>query len=118
VVASAGEIGGQYCENCYVGKIVADDVAISAISEGMRGYALDPNNAEALWKKSEELHRDWKDTVALIDVRDLLALVGRVNIVENGSCHRMPDPYGLRLCFADQESGRHLRSTWTAREHL
>jgi NAD(P)-dependent dehydrogenase (short-subunit alcohol dehydrogenase family) len=55
VVASADEIGGQYCENCHVGKIVADDVTISPISEGIRGYALDPNNAEALWKKSEEL---------------------------------------------------------------
>jgi NAD(P)-dependent dehydrogenase (short-subunit alcohol dehydrogenase family) len=55
VVASASEIGGQYCENCHVGKIVADDVTISAISEGVRGYALDPNNAEALWKRSEEL---------------------------------------------------------------
>ncbi|WP_035349296.1 SDR family NAD(P)-dependent oxidoreductase [Edaphobacter aggregans] len=55
VVASAGEIGGQYCENCHVGKIVSDDVTISAISEGVRGYALDPNNAEALWKKSEEM---------------------------------------------------------------
>jgi hypothetical protein len=30
-------------------------VVISAISEGIRGYALDPHNAEALWKKSEEL---------------------------------------------------------------
>jgi NAD(P)-dependent dehydrogenase (short-subunit alcohol dehydrogenase family) len=55
VVASADEIGGRYCENCHVGKIVPDDVVISAISEGVRGYALDPNNAEALWKKSEEL---------------------------------------------------------------
>ena len=26
-----------------------------AISEGVRGYAIDPNNAEALWKKSEEM---------------------------------------------------------------
>jgi hypothetical protein len=34
---------------------VADDVNISAISEGVRGYALDPTNAEALWKKSQEL---------------------------------------------------------------
>jgi hypothetical protein len=25
------------------------------INESMRSYALDPNNAEALWKKSEEL---------------------------------------------------------------
>jgi NAD(P)-dependent dehydrogenase (short-subunit alcohol dehydrogenase family) len=55
VVAPAGEIGGRYCENCHVGNIVADDVVISAISEGVRGYALDPKGAEALWKKSEEL---------------------------------------------------------------
>jgi len=51
VVASADEIGGQYCENCHVGKMVPDDV----VSEGVRSYALDPNNAEALWKKSEEM---------------------------------------------------------------
>src|SRR5271167_4969474 len=55
VVAPADEIGGRYCENCHVGNIVPDHVAISAISEGVRGYALDPNAAEALWKKSEEL---------------------------------------------------------------
>jgi NAD(P)-dependent dehydrogenase (short-subunit alcohol dehydrogenase family) len=55
VVATADEIGGRYCENCHVGHTVADDVVISAISEGVRGYALDPINAEALWKKSEEL---------------------------------------------------------------
>jgi NAD(P)-dependent dehydrogenase (short-subunit alcohol dehydrogenase family) len=55
VVAPADEIGGRYCENCHVGKIVPDNVTITAISEGVRGYALDPNNAEALWKKSEEL---------------------------------------------------------------
>src|ERR1700728_4267410 len=45
IVAPAGEIGGQYCENCHVGKIVADDVTISAISEGVRAYALDPGDA-------------------------------------------------------------------------
>src|SRR5467141_2146588 len=55
VVAPADEIGGRYCENCHVGHVVADNVTISAISEGVRGYALDPKNAEALWKKSEEL---------------------------------------------------------------
>jgi NAD(P)-dependent dehydrogenase (short-subunit alcohol dehydrogenase family) len=55
VVASPEEIGGRYCENCHVGQIVADNVSISAISEGVRGYALDPGNAEALWKKSEEM---------------------------------------------------------------
>jgi NAD(P)-dependent dehydrogenase (short-subunit alcohol dehydrogenase family) len=55
VVASADEIGGRYCENCHVGKTVPDDATITAVSEGVRGYALDPNTAEALWKKSEEL---------------------------------------------------------------
>ena len=55
VVAASDEIGGQYCENCHVGRIVPDDVTISAVSEGVRGYALDAKNAEALWKKSEEL---------------------------------------------------------------
>jgi NAD(P)-dependent dehydrogenase (short-subunit alcohol dehydrogenase family) len=55
VVASADEIGGRYCENCHVGKTVPDDATITAVSEGVRGYALDAKNAEALWKKSEEL---------------------------------------------------------------
>ena len=55
LVAPAEEIGGRYCENCHVGRIVPDDVVISAISEGVRGYALDLANAAALWKKSEEM---------------------------------------------------------------
>jgi NAD(P)-dependent dehydrogenase (short-subunit alcohol dehydrogenase family) len=55
VVAAADEVGGKYCENCHVGHVVPDDVVISAISEGVRGYALDSANAAALWKKSEEL---------------------------------------------------------------
>jgi NAD(P)-dependent dehydrogenase (short-subunit alcohol dehydrogenase family) len=55
VIAPADEIGGRYCENCHVGAIVPDDVVISAVSEGVRGYALDAQNAEALWKKSEEM---------------------------------------------------------------
>src|SRR6266566_3460352 len=55
VVAPAEEIGGQYCENCHAGHIVPDDAPITAVSEGVRGYALDPKNAEALWKKSEEM---------------------------------------------------------------
>jgi hypothetical protein len=42
VVAPADEIGGHYCENCHVGNIVPDDVPITALSEGVRGYALDP----------------------------------------------------------------------------
>ena len=55
VVASSEQVGGHYCENCHVGQLVADNANISAISEGVRGYALDPTNAEALWKKSEEM---------------------------------------------------------------
>ena len=55
VVADADEIGGRYCENCHVAHIVPDDVTLTVDSEGVRGYALDPSNAEALWKKSEEL---------------------------------------------------------------
>ena len=55
ILGSPEEIGGRYCENCHVGQIVADDATISAVSEGVRAYALDSRNAEALWKKSEEL---------------------------------------------------------------
>ena len=55
IVAPADEIGARYCENCHVGPIVPDDVTISVFSEGVRSYALDPKNAEALWKKSEEM---------------------------------------------------------------
>jgi NAD(P)-dependent dehydrogenase (short-subunit alcohol dehydrogenase family) len=55
VVAPADEIGGRYCENCHVGNIVADNVTISPISEGVRAYALDPDTAQALWRKSEEM---------------------------------------------------------------
>jgi hypothetical protein len=55
VVAKAEEIGGRYCENCHLGEIVLENVPISSASEGVRGYALDPKNADALWKKSEEM---------------------------------------------------------------
>jgi NAD(P)-dependent dehydrogenase (short-subunit alcohol dehydrogenase family) len=55
VVAPADEVGGRYCENCHVGNIVPDDVTITVATEGVRAYALDPTNAEALWKKSEEM---------------------------------------------------------------
>ncbi|EKS70373.1 MULTISPECIES: SDR family NAD(P)-dependent oxidoreductase [Caballeronia] len=55
VVGEADAIGGQYCENCHVSNVVADDAVINPISEGVRRYALDPARAEALWRKSEEL---------------------------------------------------------------
>src|ERR1700691_3920783 len=55
VVAPAGEIGGRYCEDCHVASVVPKELPDSAFTEGVRGYALDPTNAEALWKKSEEM---------------------------------------------------------------
>ena len=54
VVADADEVGGRYCENCHVTTDVTD-APISAISEGVRPYALDPERAKALWAKSEEM---------------------------------------------------------------
>jgi NAD(P)-dependent dehydrogenase (short-subunit alcohol dehydrogenase family) len=55
VVASADEVGGEYCEDCQVAELIPADSQVSAISRGVRGYALAPENARALWKKSEEL---------------------------------------------------------------
>jgi NAD(P)-dependent dehydrogenase (short-subunit alcohol dehydrogenase family) len=54
VVASADEIGGEYCANCQAGRIVPDDAAIAPVGEEVRAYALDTNTADALWRKSEE----------------------------------------------------------------
>jgi len=42
-------------ETAMSAKVVADSATISGVSEGVRAYALDPNNTEALWKKSEEM---------------------------------------------------------------
>jgi NAD(P)-dependent dehydrogenase (short-subunit alcohol dehydrogenase family) len=55
IAAPADEIGGRYCENCHVGTVVPHGVKLSPDSEGVRGYALDPASAEALWKKSERM---------------------------------------------------------------
>jgi NAD(P)-dependent dehydrogenase (short-subunit alcohol dehydrogenase family) len=52
LVASADEIGGQYCENCHVTKnlLVGD---VDEVSEGVRSYALDPVRAAALWDNQQ-----------------------------------------------------------------
>ncbi len=55
VVASAEEVGGKYCEDVRVGELIPADSQVSMISRGVRVYALDPENAKALWKKSEEM---------------------------------------------------------------
>jgi NAD(P)-dependent dehydrogenase (short-subunit alcohol dehydrogenase family) len=54
VVADADKIGGRYCENCHVTTRLTDE-PITANSEGVRPYALDPENAKSLWAKSEEM---------------------------------------------------------------
>jgi NAD(P)-dependent dehydrogenase (short-subunit alcohol dehydrogenase family) len=54
-VAAADEVGGRYCENCHVAEIVPDEVATTAMTEGVRAYAVDLKMAEALWTKSEEM---------------------------------------------------------------
>jgi NAD(P)-dependent dehydrogenase (short-subunit alcohol dehydrogenase family) len=55
VVAPAEEIGGKYCEDCHVANLVPGNTPIDTMSEGVLGYALDAKNAEALWKRSEDL---------------------------------------------------------------
>ena len=54
VVAAADEVGGRYCEDCHVTTLVTDG-PITVTSGGVRPYALDPENAKALWARSEEL---------------------------------------------------------------
>jgi len=51
VVASADEVGGRYCEDCHVAELNTDP----GLREGVRAYALDGENAKALWAKSEEM---------------------------------------------------------------
>ena len=51
IVAPAEAVGGQYCEDCHVAELQDNPDARS----GVRGYALDPEHAKALWAKSEEM---------------------------------------------------------------
>ncbi len=53
VVAPADAVGAHFCEDCHVVEIVAPNEDL--MGGGVYSYALDPANAEALWKKSEEL---------------------------------------------------------------
>ena len=50
-VADAEAIGGRYCEDCHV----AEFASAPGVREGVQPYALDPQRAQALWQKSEEL---------------------------------------------------------------
>ncbi len=55
VVAPADTVAGKYCEDCHVGELLPEGVDTAPVMPGVRAYALDPKNAEALWKKSEEM---------------------------------------------------------------
>lgn len=50
-VADPAEVGGRYLEDCHVAELADDD----SLRAGVRAYAIDPDNARALWAKSEEL---------------------------------------------------------------
>ena len=54
VVAAAEEVGGRYCEDCHVAKVV-EDKSLGEIREGVRSYALDPETAKGLWALSEKM---------------------------------------------------------------
>jgi NAD(P)-dependent dehydrogenase (short-subunit alcohol dehydrogenase family) len=53
-VADAEAIGGRYCEDCHVAEVVSTH-GLSGLRGGVRAYALDPQHAQALWQKSEEM---------------------------------------------------------------
>jgi len=50
-VADAEAIGGRYCEDCHVAEVSS----VPGLRWGVQPYALDPQRAQALWRKSEEL---------------------------------------------------------------
>jgi len=50
-VAPPEEVGGKYCEDCHVAAEENDP----RMRDGVRGYAIDPERAKALWKKSEDM---------------------------------------------------------------
>jgi len=50
-VAETEAIGGRYCEDCHVAEIAS----APGIRAGVQPYALDPQHAQALWQKSEEM---------------------------------------------------------------
>jgi len=49
-VADAEATGGRYCEDCHVAEVAS----APGLRSGVQPYALDPDRAQALWKKSEE----------------------------------------------------------------
>jgi len=55
VTAPADAVGGRYCVDCRVVTEIVDDPNANFMHGGVRPYALDPDNARALWAKSEQM---------------------------------------------------------------
>ena len=53
LIAAPDEVGGRYCENCHVSEV--NDGPLGPFAEGVRSYALDPETARLLWRRSEEM---------------------------------------------------------------
>ncbi|MGI4746815.1 MAG: SDR family NAD(P)-dependent oxidoreductase, partial [Janthinobacterium lividum] len=51
IVAAADTVGGRYCEDCHVAELSEG----KDVRGGVRGYAVDPERATALWARSEEM---------------------------------------------------------------
>jgi len=51
IVAPADAVGAHFCEDCHVAEIINDP----GLRAGVRTYALDGDNAKALWAKSEAM---------------------------------------------------------------
>jgi NAD(P)-dependent dehydrogenase (short-subunit alcohol dehydrogenase family) len=51
VVAAGDDVGGRYCEDCHVARVVDDP----DVRGGVQPYALDPDRADALWQMSEKM---------------------------------------------------------------
>ena len=50
-IADADAVGGRYCEDCHVAEVAS----APGLREGVQPYAVNPQRAQALWQKSEEL---------------------------------------------------------------
>lgn len=50
-VVDPAEVGGRYLEDCHVAELAEGE----GLRAGVRAYALDADNAKALWAKSEEM---------------------------------------------------------------
>ena len=51
IVADVNEVGGLYCEDCHLAELQNEP----GLRGGVRSYAIEPDNARALWAKSEEM---------------------------------------------------------------